>query len=327
MDQRERAQQMNRDGKGQFAATVFPIGESDSLAALKAAQIAMRGLSQGLRVTFSDEDLAQMILLAVFKNEKLMSKPPEERAKVMHRIAIHKLTDHIRGERGRKGQKPQGFSLSNIDWDEDHMDVLGVTDHYASDDNAVVDEWQVSSVMNTIDGNEMSDDESLKAAEKQLDEQLASFFDGGEIGEGKAIPLKPPISVAALKKHLVSWKRLQAAYDLPEIQAVASSDYVLLTQAVKRLSNDDHPSFQKGVQSLLRQWPQVDYRTKQLFTRHFPSKDVADRVVEIMRGNPAVASSIVTTFSVVGRWKGLSEPGSLFIDDTDRYTEKKQEGE
>jgi len=71
MEQRERAQRMNRDGKGQFAATVLPIGESDNLAARQAAQIAMR-------------DLAQTILLAVFKSEKLMSKPPEARAKVMH---------------------------------------------------------------------------------------------------------------------------------------------------------------------------------------------------------------------------------------------------
>lgn len=326
MDPRERAQRMNRDDKGQFATTVFPFGADDMKAAIKASKIAMHGVSQTIKATFSEEDLAQIVLMTVLRNENLMNSSQEERAKAMHQIARRRFADHIREVRGRGGKKLTETYWGECEVDEGNLNMLGVTDHYASDDEVTSGAWRVGSVTDAIeDDDDGFDDPSRVAADQQLDQQLTALFGSKDVGEGKVIPLKPPISVAALKKHLTSWKRLQAAYDLPDVQAVASSDYVLLTQAVKRLSQDEHPTFQKGVQSLLRQWPNVDFRTKQLFSRHFPDKETADRVVNIMRQNPAVASSVVTTFSVVGRWKGLSEPGSLSIDTPSRYINEREE--
>ncbi len=283
------ATQMNRHRDGKFAPTIFPhsepIGAADFAAAQRAARRAYLGAPSSIRSVYDVDDLTQLVLISM--SEKMVGKTPLDRQKAASTIAKRRLVDLTREIRGRHGQKLAETSIEADAYTGGtrYDRVLSVEDHHAEDYEGTVEEIDVEAL-----------------ADRARQATLTDSFDPNEM-----VPLKPEVRRGVVEEHKGRWEAIREAYDLPDLEPVSSSSYVMLTQAIKG---------EGGISTVVRNWPDVSKRTMRSFEKYFPSSEACDRVIDIMRRNPGVAKDMVRTIAIVGAVRGLeaqrplSEPES-----------------
>ena len=270
----QRAQQMNRDQKGQFAHTVFPTGDPISVEdleiATKAATSAYYRKAYGsVRSLISVDDVAQRVLISMMQ---MTNSTREDRRRQAGVIARRKVVDLTREVAGRNGHRRNEVS---IDAEVDYQ--LTSNDGIPDDETESPFGFQ---------------DDSFEDVKARIEQRRKSAADG------KRVEMKPAISSEQAAKHQAIWDEVKSAYNLGEIQPVKSSSYVMMTQAIKK---------DGGINEVVRRWPDVDKRTYSLFSGYFSSQDDCDAVIEIMRRSPHVAKDMVRTVTVVGAVRGLEQ--------------------
>jgi hypothetical protein len=278
------ATQMNRHRDGKFAPTIFPhsepIGEADFAAAQRAARRAYLSAPSSIRSVYDVDDLAQLVLISM--SEKMVGKTSLDRQKAASTIAKRRLVDLTRELRGRKGQKLAETSIEAGEYTGGNKfdRTLSVEDSHSEDYDGPV-----------------SEDDAESLADQHLQAGQGEGFDPNEI-----VPLKPEVRRGVVEEHKGRWNTIREAYDLPDLEPVSSSSYVMLTQAIKG---------EGGISTVVRNWPDVSKRMMRSFEKYFPNSEACDKVIDIMRRHPGVAKDMVRTIAIVGAVRGLEAQRTL----------------